>query len=1282
MSVTCASKIMLASNSSSSTQKPKKRPLSATSRRLATSKFVPDTKLDWLCPDTPSSTGTTRDPTLETVAIATVSPVSKPKLVSRPVSDYSSPAPDLDPTFLRQYGLVQQPSLHIFDGYHTDDAPPGIPNWPVHAEEQISGRSLLVDSANPKWPSDWEPCRVVSFDPEAGRFLIYWHGKESRKKWVYRINLCFDSWDTAHEFTARRAAAIDQQTLWSDAVYHWWQIAAVRTTAPTVFPALLAAQIVSRAKAMPQLWGASKSPTDADWAYVLQDFQSHWSFAMKQAAMDGPSILHIPDFQHGCIVATDYLPTSKTVVAWPGAWALVTQIRATLLDCIQASLPFPPAVEHGVPMGHLHAMLMGHASRLLDALQAWRKAAQSHVATIPCLGSAFTHALRLVDHLVTTILEDAIREFHARLLAECGAHVTDFTFARDAPRISIEIVLNGDVLEFDPPLQRARTLATDLAHVISRGLESWSPFSSQRTPNTENCGSITPAGATVTTPADVAAWSVPDSKPLLDLLDRAYASFEHTMTALQPATWLMTFEAAFAAIPVLESDSSGERSIEWCEQALQVSATLLARLDTCKAVLFASLHKADAFPCITLRSGTVMRTLRAHWLACHARTVQLLHSAFALESSRLAALVDHAIENLCIAGLPTKSSLWATLKAFSAREEEYAYLARGVRLARWWEICYSHGVDISDEQSATYWTAMGSERRVRWEWELAQHELQRARAEMLSRIQVANDHINFSVDAHYDELKEIAMISSSATAPATARRVAVLSVRVAKLEAEVAQFTKIQRDIAAGDEPGDLPFCDWNQVRELTGDVKRYEQLWNLTVAVQDQLAEWRKAFFTSLPREQLGATLQKWRSQIRHLAAEHEGDSSALRLLGEVFNPIAALAVQWPTLYALSSPHLAMRHWFQITKRIGLAAHDLELLMLEQVLALKLDLLADVLLVGSGPHRLVGWELWDMPMELNDGLRPTLTMEPQQLRGSRMRSFDKSASELKAAVSEPDIPQGQDALFISLRANSLHCEANPSGPPLWSAAPPTVLAGLKTSAAAQTAANTAAAARRWTVTIPYDRIAQVQARPPDARRYLSREVEWLTWNGARTLGQTTGASQAAISLEKAGKASNNSALQRGAPPASSTFLTVPAGGGAAVPATALASSITAGSSLLLPTTVTHPQPRTSADDLNAASTNGPSISTVCGNAAVRRGIWHTRHGNVFYYCAAPLDECASDPALEAQLMAQSCVSIFLTPADGEVPLTKLVLAVPRGWTPESFCESLQNASRRSIVLD
>ena len=166
---------------------------------------------------------------------------------------------------------------------------------------------------------------------------------------------------------------------------------------------------------------------------------------------------------------------------------------------------------------------------------------------------------------------------------------------------------------------------------------------------------------------------------------------------------------------------------------------------------------------------------------------------------------------------------------------------------------------------------------------------------------------------------------------------------------------------------------------------------------------------------------------------------------------------------------------------------------------------------------------------------------------------------------------------------------------------------------------------------MPFERIISVQPRPPDARRYLVRELAWLI-NSGGPLARL-----------------DEDDMTREEEPASTS---------AAQPNTAR------------------------ADEAPEKPATIPVVSVACGASAVRRGIWKTSRGSVFYFVGCSQEESMGEPVLEAQLMAQSAVAIYLEPAEGELPFSKIVVSVSRGANPQQWCETLQEKLARDILLE
>ncbi|KAJ3359651.1 hypothetical protein GGF32_009101 [Allomyces javanicus] len=378
----------------------------------------------------------------------------------------------------------------------------------------------------------------------------------------------------------------------------------------------------------------------------------------------------------------------------------------------------------------------------------------------------------------------------------------------------------------------------------------------------------------------------------------------------------------------------------------------------------------------------------------------------------------------------------------------------------------------------------------------------------------------------------------AANAAAMARRIARIRDRLARVRSVLDNLQTLEHGAMLGEQEADPavtlaedpdPARADNLVRahaRIATKVQRTASAWTLVAGIWAQLAAWRGEKLARIARDTVRPTIDRWRRDVAAMVEMHreamatdetdppdrfldgyrgrlldvvtgaldesvtappvrpgevepvwtETDAAGVikRVAAAVLRDVDALAALWPVVYALCSPHLQMKHWFQITKRTGISAHDLELLTLDQVLALQLDLIRDVLpdMIGLGSS-------W----------------------------YHSATAAAKPAAATADSAT-TDAVGLSgslvtcaFQANSLLLEGpTPPGPPLWT--PESTTAQQKLSAAAKSgvvalapSSNAAVATVKRALTVPYARIRGVLLQPPHVPRYLAREAEWTAYD-------------------------------------------------------------------------------------------------------------------------------------------------------------------------------------------
>ncbi|KAJ3371696.1 hypothetical protein GGF31_002675 [Allomyces arbusculus] len=375
-------------------------------------------------------------------------------------------------------------------------------------------------------------------------------------------------------------------------------------------------------------------------------------------------------------------------------------------------------------------------------------------------------------------------------------------------------------------------------------------------------------------------------------------------------------------------------------------------------------------------------------------------------------------------------------------------------------------------------------------------------------------------------------------AAAMARRVARIRDRLARVRSVLDDLQTLEHGAMLGEEEADPastlaedpdPARADNLVRahaRIAVKVQRTAAAWTLVAGIWTQLATWRGEKLARIARDTVRPTIDRWRRDVAGMVEEHreamatdetdppdrfldgyrgrlldvvtgaldesvtappvrpgeiepvwtENDAASViqRVAAAVLRDVDALAALWPVVYALCSPHLQMKHWFQITKRTGISAHDLELLTLDQVLALQLDLIRDVLpdMIGLGSS----WY-------------------------HSATAAAKPAAVTADAAANDGVGLSGSLVTCAFQANSLLLEGpTPPGPPLWT--PESTTAQQKVATAPKSgvtapapSSSAVAASGKRALTIPYARIRGVLPRPPHVPRYLAREAEWTAYD-------------------------------------------------------------------------------------------------------------------------------------------------------------------------------------------
>ncbi|KNE56764.1 hypothetical protein AMAG_02540 [Allomyces macrogynus ATCC 38327] len=378
----------------------------------------------------------------------------------------------------------------------------------------------------------------------------------------------------------------------------------------------------------------------------------------------------------------------------------------------------------------------------------------------------------------------------------------------------------------------------------------------------------------------------------------------------------------------------------------------------------------------------------------------------------------------------------------------------------------------------------------------------------------------------------------AANAAAMTRRITRIRDRLARVRSVLDDLQALEHGAMLGEQDADPawtlaeepdPALAENLVRahaRIAVKVQRTAAAWTLVAGIWTQLAAWRGEKLARIARDTVRPTIDRWRRDVAAMAETHreamatdesnppdrfldgyrgrlldvvtgaldesvtappvrpgevepvwtETDAAGVvkRVAAAVLRDVDALATLWPVVYALCSPHLQMKHWFQITKRTGISAHDLELLTLDQVLALQLDLIRDVLpdMIGLGSS----WY-------------------------HSATAAAKPAAATADAAANDVVGLSGSLVTCAFQANSLLLEGpTPPGPPLWT--PESTTAQQKVSAAAKSGAaapapssSAVSATGKRALTVPYARIRGVLLRPPHVPRYLAREAEWTAYD-------------------------------------------------------------------------------------------------------------------------------------------------------------------------------------------
>ncbi|KAJ1500534.1 hypothetical protein HMI54_010731 [Coelomomyces lativittatus] len=246
-----------------------------------------------------------------------------------------------------------------------------------------------------------------------------------------------------------------------------------------------------------------------------------------------------------------------------------------------------------------------------------------------------------------------------------------------------------------------------------------------------------------------------------------------------------------------------------------------------------------------------------------------------------------------------------------------------VELQHWWQLCFDYSISMSDESMNVYWHVMGCARRLNHEYTFSTDLLEYAEKEYLTRLDIHDQCVRESVLEYCKELEQLTKVGEAKQIQEMVFRFQSLRGRAERLIQLFDTTTHIRTQLNFEEHQVEEKYREFHTVFNL------YVQVWSLAQTIKDSLQLWRHTVFTELPVELIDTNLNQWQRDVQHWKSQFPSDAPILQLFLFLENDLKEFSEPWAVAAALANPHLQMRQWFQITKKTGLTAHDLEMLSL-----------------------------------------------------------------------------------------------------------------------------------------------------------------------------------------------------------------------------------------------------------------------------------------------------------------------------------------------------------------
>jgi hypothetical protein len=1097
----------------------------------------------------------------------------------------------------------------------------------------LLAESMYVHMTDAKRMATWTPCYVLACDQYQSpkRLLITWdtsifpdikhpkfwiqHGRSL--KWVERINLCFES-ESKSKFLARRREALSQKQLYQHRVNQWLNVVAIQYLG-TGMPLKLYHRISFAVMESLKIHFPSKRAVmSLDIAQLLTHFNWHWNFAMKlNLWLDSqPNLIDPIRMPFPVVDVVEF----DALIKFPIAVLMLCELRESLAVLWQ-HFRFP---EESCSFDSFHAQICNMLLKIKRKLESdWRTLVQQKLINFHCEGKRIKRAHRIAIWILQEKFQELNRIYIEKLEMAFGISSlkSEILLLQDSnileayipkKRIILDAVINVDqqTILLVPNLEQVNAMVHELLNCLGDGFAEF-----------YNQYDLASSGSTLQFERDKAK-----AEHIKNTIASSYQFFSRHIETLAPHIW------------VLRPLSTAELSF----------SNLDHFLDRLKGTeMFLCYYRPIADPIFGLSHEESIRQLRKGTRLWRKSLETMLEERFKSVVSLMTTVENDIVTNLTMP-FSLEKNTWSIIFAVIQNQGnlETRLIQNEEVLYRWYEVAGKHSIQGTlDEEEIVeqYWQVLGTRQRLRWEYDIAFDAVRLAGKTGLSRLVIISEYLTSATTDYKADLELIRKESSSESATDVMRRLSTQRERVTKVENMVKEAECIVQDLqkgmllvknqitksiealklseTSGELPNDIPLRDLDlgsnyetinsNFKQLAMDFREFEkelefciQMWQLIRTISTTMDMWNHRYFYTLPRDQVGPALKKWYSELTLIKKTLEKSKQnavgtdcqgsfdpSLKMILKAESLVVDFAQEWPILWCLGSQNLQMKHWFQITKKIGITAHDLDILILEQVRELQLDLLLDIL------NSLPGSEL----NILNEfALVRTQSLDLQLIKDKSSKSVEitPSSRDAKQGVSLEYDPSGYSVdsksveIRCSIKANSLYLEV--SGP---SSVPSLWVAGKRTA------------------TIPFTQIHSIEPNPPEIYRYLTREGEWSSAQIEERKETTT--NDAVLGLEESKSEEN------------------------------LQNSLNADTHL--PNLI---------EGAQAVATLSPLV--VFGRNSVRRGIWHTKYGNEFYYLTTGLDENSEDPQLELQLMMKTSVGVCIDHNE-ELPFHKILFTVPKG---------------------